>query len=278
MVLPIEGEMANHLDVFKDQALAIPGIKSLTIAFPSPLNVSLETSDIEWSGKSPKDLVSFSILATEYHFTETLGMEMLEGRDFSEDFKSDSAAVLINETAAKVMGLTDPIGQNISVWEENYTIIGVVKDFHNKSLYEPISPQIIIKNPDYAESILIKTDADKTKDIIANLEGINQKINPDHPFHYDFLDESFNNRYQSETIISSLANIFTIIAILISCLGLFGLSAFTAEQRTKEIGIRKTLGASISNIVGLLSKDFLKLVALPLIIAIPLAWYFMQEW
>lgn len=278
IVIPIEGELGNHLDAYKEQALGISGVKSMTIAFPSPLDVNFTTGDVEWAEKPPGDLLSFSILATGYDFTKTLGVEITEGRDFSEKFKSDSTAVIINETAVKVMDLKDPIGKTITVWEQDVTIIGVIKDFHNKSLYEPIRPQVIINYPSYAESILIKTEAEKSSEVIAALQEINEKINPEHPFQYDFLDETFNNRYKSEMMIGKLAGVLTAIAIIISCMGLFGLSAFTAEQRTKEIGIRKTLGASISNIITLLSKDFIKLVMLSLAIATPLAAYIMQDW
>src|SRR5690606_8546037 len=158
-----------------------------------PLNVDLETGDVGWPEKSSDDLVSFSILSTGYDFTETMGIEMVEGRDFSKDFRSDTASVLINETAAKAMGFDHPIGQNLKLWEENVTIIGVVQDFHNKSLHEHISPQIITMYPDYGGSILIRTDADKTSEILAGLQKLSHKINPNHPFHYDFLDDAFQN-------------------------------------------------------------------------------------
>ena len=192
----------------------------------------------------------------------------------------DSGAYIINEAAANMMGMKNPVGQTISFSNGKGKIIGVVQNFHSQSLHEPIKPLIMLPllKPRGEGVLLVRTEPGKTKEALASLEQAFRKYNPGFSFEYHFLDELFEEQYKSEMTIGKLISYFAGLAIFISCLGLFGLALFTAEQRTKEIGIRKVLGASVTNIVAILSKDFLKLVLLANVIAWPIAWWAMHNW
>src|SRR5438874_4687400 len=206
-------------------------------------------------------------------------IQMLQGRDFSRDFATDSANYIINETALKIIGYKNPLGKPLTLWGTKGTIIGVVKDFHFNSLHTAINPLMLRLGENFDGGIaLVKTEPGKTKEALASLEKVYKELNPKVPFTYKFSDEEYQKLYQSEQVVSQLANYFAFLAVFISCLGLLGLVMFTAEQRTKEIGIRKVLGASVSGIVQLLSKDLLKLVIVAIVIASPLAWWAMNKW
>jgi putative ABC transport system permease protein len=236
-------------------------------------------------------MVSLQNWQADHDYVETLGMTMIQGRDFSRDFPSDSTAVILNESAAQAFfSEEDPLGRNInsygqasdgSVDKENLqklTVIGVVEDFHFESLKENISPVLIYLSRRPEGGVLFRFQAGKTKEVIDKLESTWKEMAPGQPFSYSFLDESFGRMYASETRLGTIFGIFAIIAIVIACLGLFALTAFTAEQRTKEIGIRKVLGASVSGIVLMLSKDFGKLVIIAFVLAIPFAWWGINKW
>jgi putative ABC transport system permease protein len=204
---------------------------------------------------------------------------LLAGRDFSKDFPTDTAGYIINETASKRLGYVNPVGQPLALWGRKGKIIGVLKDFHINSMHESILPLILWlgENQGYG-SLLIRTEPGKTKEALASLEILSKQINPEFPFSYSFSDEEYQNLYKSEQIVGKLANSFALLAIFISCLGLLGLAMFTAEQRVKEIGIRKILGARVSSLIALLSSEFLLLVIIALLIASPIAWYAMNKW
>ena len=231
--------------------------------------------------------VSIQMWEIDEAYIPTFGMELVAGRNFSPDMPTDSNAVVINETAAKLYGFEDPIGQKIFGGPnfnpqngeplETKTIIGVVKDFHYESLRQNISALSMWLNP-YSGNLSLKINTDEIPTLLSDIEMSWKKVAPELPFSYRFLDESFNQVYRTETRISSLFSIFSGLSIFIACLGLFGLAAFTTERRFKEIAVRKVLGASATNLVGLLSKDFLKLVVFSLIISIPFAWYLMNQW
>ena len=233
-----------------------------------------------------ENCVQFQMWNIDEDYIPTLSMELVAGRNFSPDMPTDSNAVIINETAARKLGFEQPIGQKIYGDNQNFnpeegmpskTIIGIVKDFHFESLRQNIGAVSFWLNP-YPGFIVLKVDTDNLPDLIADVERKWKAFAPDQPFAYRFMDESFNQVYRSERRISSLFSIFSGLSIFIACLGLFGLAAFATERRTKEIGIRKVLGASAANLVILLSKDFLKLVLIALITAIPIAWYAMNGW
>ena len=218
----------------------------------------------------------------DYEYLETIGMEMKLGRNFSRDFGSDSTGIILNETAVKLAGFTNPIGKKLYTIDgdnslEAYTIIGVVKNFNFASLRENVGGLCFqLGNNSWETAFRFNTT--DVSGLLATIENKYKAAGPGMPFNYEFLDEAFDNMYRQERRVGTVAMAFAILAIIIACLGLFGLATYIAEQRTKEIGIRKVLGASVSNIIRMLSKDFVKLVILAFVIATPIAWWFMDKW
>ena len=277
--------MGMHQDMFKNNSAFrhklsnAPGIASFMQANQNPINVGNNTNSVNWKGKNEKDDFYFSVFQTDHNFINTMNVRLLEGRDFYADHPRDSVSFIINMAAAKAMGMEEPIGQNLQVWGgSNSPIIGVTEDFHFRSLHTEITPLILMYNPKNTGQLYVRTQPGETKTAIASLKKIHKQFAPAYPFEYRFLDESYAKLYKSETTTAKLARIFAFIAILISCMGLLGLTAFIAEQKTKEIGIRKVLGAKVVNIVALLSTDFLKLIIIALVIATPIAWWMMNNW
>jgi putative ABC transport system permease protein len=277
--VPLEGNLIKNYEVFKNEALKMPGIKSITRSTSPPTQMTSSTVGVEWEGKMPGTSISFSDAIVGYDFTSTVKLKMAAGRDFSRSFATDSDAYIINETAAKRLGYPDPIGRSLTMWGTKGQIIGVVKDFHSSSLHDQIKP-LILRNGENMDSgiALIRTMPGKTKEAIASLQTLARQLNPDFQFTYTFSDDEYNKLYNNEQIVSKLSDSFAFLAIFISCLGLLGLAMFTAEQRLKEIGIRKVLGASVGSLFALLSSEFLILVVIALVIATPVAWYGMNAW
>ena len=208
-----------------------------------------------------------------------MNIKLVDGRDFSKEFATDSAGYIVNEAALKKIGYKDPIGKRLTFWQRKGTIIGVAKDFHFNSLHEQINPLIIRYGEEEGYgSILVRTSPGQTKLALANLERLCKQLNPQFPFTFSFSDEEYQKLYRSEQVVSKLANAFAFLAIFISCLGLLGLAMFTAEQKTREIGIRKVLGASVASLFTLLSREFIFLVCVALLIASPVAWWLMNNW
>jgi hypothetical protein len=269
----------EKFSTLKEELLRQPGIASVTSGNSSPLDVGSNTHSVTWRGKDPDSQISMNILSVTYDFLEVMKMELAEGRNFSPRFGTDTVNYIINEKALEVMGFENPLGEQLSFWNNTGAIVGVVKDFHMSSLYNEIEPTIIQLRPGATGTLFIRTEPGRTQEAIASLEAVYDQFNTtDFPFEYHFLDESFRQMYHSETVIGKLAGYFTAFAMLIACLGLFGLAAYAAERRTKEIGIRKVMGATIPSIVSLLSKDFLQLVFIGALVAIPLSWYMMHQW
>ena len=273
-----EGGVEDQYEAFKQEALRVPGVEAVTLGSQNPLAVGNSTSDPEWDGKDPDDDHLFHIINTDVGYVEAMGMELLAGRTHSEAYALDSANVIVNEAAAKAMGMADPVGERLAMWGHEGEIIGVVKDFHFDAFYAPIRPLIIRYQPSNTWMVFARLAAGETEEAMAGLAAVYQKFNPSYPFDYTFVDEQFDEQYRNEQVMGQLANIFAGIAIFISCLGLFGLASFTAEQRRKEIGIRKVLGASVPGVVGLLSREFLALVAVSFLVAAPVAWYATDRW
>ncbi|RYF48173.1 MAG: ABC transporter permease, partial [Cytophagaceae bacterium] len=257
--LPLKGEMVNGYDVFKTEALKMPGIKSVTRTSENPTVIENSTGGISWQGKNPDQDIEFTQASAGYDFIRTMSLKLLQGRDFSRAFATDTSGYLLNEAAQKLIGYKNPVGQPLDWGGYKGHIIGVLNDFHFNSMRQAIEPLIIRldRRPQWG-TILVRAEAGKTQEAIASLEKVCKELNPLIPFIYQFSDQEYAKLYRSEQVVSQLATYFAILAIFISCLGLFGLAAFTAEQRTKEIGVRKVLGASITSIVALLSRDFLK--------------------
>ena len=291
----IEGELSNEAGYkrFKNELLKMPCITMIDRASEAPHAMSFivdvaedgksETADdsdaIKWEGKEQGAVAGFKPMSVGYDFLSIMGLKVAEGRGFSRSYVTDSSAFMINEEAVKQMGMKDPIGKWVSAWSKKGHIIGILKDYNTNSLHEPIKPLIIdVKEYEYFGVILIKYGPGKTKEALASIEKVYKENNPKFGFAYQFLDEEYNKMYRSEAVVTKLSNAFAILAIIISCLGLLGLVMFSAEQRTKEFGIRKVLGATVTNIVALLSQDFLKLVLISFCIAAPLAGYFMYQW
>jgi putative ABC transport system permease protein len=215
----------------------------------------------------------------DYDFVKTMGMEMIAGRNFSEEYATDPNAYILNETAVNLLGLSNPVGSRITDNDRMYTVVGVVKDFHFKSLHHEISPVVYIGNPgDRAGFLSVRIQPENISGTLSFLEQKWGELTGGQPFNYSFLDDDLAAQYDAEQKTRQISGIFSVLAVFIGCLGLFGLAAFTAEQRTKEIGIRKVLGASVPNITILLVKDFIKQVGFAFIIGSPLAYFFMNRW
>jgi len=276
--LPLSGDLSKSFRVFKNEALKLPGIKSMGKMSQRPIELENGTVNVSWEGKPQDSKSSFTQVAIGFDFIKTMEAELLKGRDFSEDF-SDSTSFLINETAMQKIGYQDPIGKPLTLAGKKGSIVGVVRDFHFNSFYVPIEPLILhlsrINKGDYA---LIRTEPGKTQVALEGLKALHKKLNPEFPFAHQFADEEYSMMYKNEQVIKQLSTYFAFLAIFISCLGLLGLVIFTAEQRTREIGIRKVMGASIGSLFSLLSFDFLKLVGLAFLIAVPIAWWSMNQW
>jgi putative ABC transport system permease protein len=277
--LPIEGDLLEKYDLFKEKAVTLPGVSAVSRMRQTPTGHHHYKGDINWPGKDPGDKESIADVIVGYDFVKTLQLHVKEGRDFSTSYGIDSINFLVNESMVAKMGYKDPLGKRMSWGSEEGTIIGVLKDFHFYSMHKAIDPMVIRLNEKQKYgTVLVRLEAGRTKSALAALEKVSKELNPKIPFTYLFADEQYARLYNNEQLMSRLANCFAIIAIVISCLGLFGLATFTAEQRTKEIGVRKVLGASVPNIVALLSINFLKPVAVAMFIAFPVSWYVMNNW
>ena len=291
-VLVISGakRLGNNEEAFRQELLRLPGVSGATISTGLPaMNGSFQDTYIpQEAGNSPtagdrrEDLISFIV---DDEFLPTMKMEMAGGRNFSRTY-SDSASVILNESAAKLMGWKDPIGKHIVYPGGNdtrFTVIGMVKDFHFESLHTPIGPFVLFyptsKTYNTGVSyIAVRLRAGDPAKTIASVQRLWKRFEPENPFDYSFLDAEYDSLYKTDVTIGKVFGVFTLLSLAVACLGLLGLALYTAERRTKEIGIRKVLGASVQHVAGMLSKEFLKLVGLAALIAIPIAWYAMYKW
>lgn len=286
-VLIIRGTRAlgNNADAFKNEVAKMNGVKSASFASFLPVSNSSRTDNTFSTDPvmTDKNALSMQIWNVDYNYIPTMGMEISEGRNFSAEYGSDSSAIIINETTAKLIGEENLIGRKIYQNDESLTgtkpltIIGVVKNFNYESLRQNVGP-LAMRLGYNKSAAAFKIEVTEAADLIANIELKWKEMAPGMPFSYDFLDESFDQMYRAEQRIGKVAMSFAILAILIACLGLFGLATYMAEQRTKEIGVRKVLGATVPSIVSLLSQDFIKLVLIAALIAFPLSWWAMNSW
>jgi len=283
--MPLEGGLGKNFMAFKNELLNQPGIKGVTSAQSDPLEVGSSTQGVRWPGKDTTKLILFSNNPITYDYVKTMGIQLVDGRDFDPSYSLDTMNYLINEAAAKKIGYKEPVGKELTMWGDKGMIIGLMKDYHHNSLHVPIEPLILrlfkpswTKENGYWGNVIVRTEKGKTKEALASMEKKFKQFNPGFPFKYYFTDDEIMKNYKSEYTVSKLSKYFAFLAIFISCLGLFGLVMFTAEQKTKEIGIRKVLGASVSGIVGMLSKDFLVLVLIASALAFPIAWWMMNKW
>jgi putative ABC transport system permease protein len=279
--LKLEGDLFQNYEAFKQDLAQFPSVKNMTLFGPGGMLLrqgDLPTSGVGYRAGAEEKSARLGVIFTDYDFVSTLGAELIAGRNFSREFATDTGSFLINEAAARQMGLRDPVGQTIDFWGQEGKIIGVIKDFHSQSLHSPIKPLLVGLMPENTGFVLVRTQPGQTAEALQQLEAAHLKHNPRYPFEYEFLDETFAQQYRSEQLVGQLTWYFALLTIFVACLGLYGLAAFTAEQRTKEIGIRKVLGASVASIVGLLSKDFVRPVGLAILLASPLAWYAGHRW
>lgn len=277
--LRMRGEFKQKYEAIKNELLKNSNILSVTATDRTPVMWSNSTDDVNWDGKRADEKIGMGVRMVDYDYIKTFQMEMAQGRFFSKEFLTDATeGFIVNESAVKAMGMKSPIGKRFSLWNRHGKIIGVIKDFHTESLHQEIEPFVLLIWPDWYGRMSIKLKSDNVSSALGFLENKIKEFVPDYPFEYQFLDEEIDNLYKTEQLTGKIIIYITLLAILISCLGLFGLASFTAEQRTKEIGIRKVLGASVSGIVVLLSREFTKWVAIASIIAWPIAYFVMYKW
>jgi ABC-type antimicrobial peptide transport system permease subunit len=244
-----------------------------------PSNIGSNSGGARWEGKDPEQSVLIGFNAVDFDFIETLKIEMKEGRSFSREHASDmSETFIINEVVADIMGKETAVGEGFNFVGVEGQIVGVMKDFHFQSVQNKIDPLAIIVAPGQLQYMLVRLAPGDITASVKAVETIWQRVIPDYPFDYRFMDYQFDRMYRAETRIGTLLNYFTVLAVFIACLGLFGLASFTAEQRTKEIGIRKVLGASVSQVTYLLCREFFLLVLLANLLAWPLAYFGMKSW
>lgn len=246
----------------------------------SPLtDLFLALAGYDWKGKDPNQNVSLGTIRVSPEFGKTVGWQLTAGRDFSRAFRTDSSAMILNQSAAKLMGLTNAVGETVKLDGISFNVIGIVKDVLMESPYTPVRPSTYAINKRKGNFVMLKLNpASTTQSALQKIEAVLKRYSPAAPFDYKFADQEYATKFAAEERIGNLALVFAVLAIFISCLGLFGLASFVAEARTKEIGVRKVLGASVLNLWGLLSKDFVVLVVIAFVIATPIAYYFLNNW
>jgi ABC-type antimicrobial peptide transport system permease subunit len=275
----ISSDIQNKKETLKTEMLKNPGVLSLAVSTEVPTHYGSSTSDFDWDGKNQDNEVLFHFTGVDEDYPETFGVEITYGRFFEKNRLSDTSGIIINEAALKIIGYDDPVGKRLNMWGDDFTIIGVTKDFHFKKLNKKIEPLVMRKFKDWDDNTMFaKISGSNIQHTLKFMENTFNEFAPEDPFEYIFLEESFDNLYKAEMRLGRLFTSFSVLAIMISCLGLFGLASFMAEKRTKEIGVRKVLGATITNLTMLLSKEFTKWVILSNIVAWPVAWYFMNQW
>jgi len=274
--LRLNESISNKIEVFKAECLQNPEIKYITRVSSLPDQVWSIMRGITWEGKSSEDGSAFAFISADKNIVKTLDLNIIQGRDFSEEMETDANAVIINDASRKMMELGDPIG--VKLGDEGFEIIGVVDDFNSLPLQYSIEPLLISIEPEYLRYIIIKISGEDTEALIEKIEQAWLNVSPDIPFEYRFVDQAFQNTYNKEITAGKLFKIFAGLGIFIACLGLFGLASFLIESKKLEIGIRKVMGSSAIGLVWKLSRQFLLWVLLANVISWPLAWYFMNKW
>lgn len=280
--MTVKGKMNEHFPAILQDLLLTGAVENAALSNSRIINVGSSSGDFAWAGKTPDSKLLVSMDWVSPQFISTAGMKLALGRDFYPDITSDSSSIIINETFAKIIGKENPVGNIIrrdNGKGKELKIVGVVKDFVFNDMYKKPDPLILFCDTSNVSNLLVRLKSKQNlQQQLAKVESVIKANNPGYPFESRFLDEDFNGQFKSEMLVGKLSRVFALLTILISCLGLLGLAAYTAERRTKEIGIRKVLGATVANVITLLSKDFLRLVGISALIAFPLAWWFMNKW
>jgi ABC-type antimicrobial peptide transport system permease subunit len=272
-------ELLGHYDNIRNDLLRTGAVKDMAESSSPATSIQAALSDFSWTGKEPGTTPLFGFIGVTHDFGSTIGWKVVQGRDFSREYPTDSGAFILTEAAVKLMKFSNPIGQIIRQGGAEHRVIGVVKDIVMESPYSPVDPIIFVMDYRWTHYISMRINPYMSMhDALAKLEPVFKKYNPGSPFEYQFIDEEFAKKFSNEQRIGDLATFFAIFAIFISSMGLFGLASFVAEQRIKEIGVRKVLGASVFNLWTLLSRDFLLLVFISCFIATPIAWYYLSQW
>jgi putative ABC transport system permease protein len=277
LTIRMMGQMWDKYETIKAELLRRPGVEAVSASNGYVYAWGNNTSNFSWQGKDPDENILFQTMTVDYDFLETIGAELLEGRSFSKEHPSDSANFVINQRSAELMGMASPAGQSLTYGNAKGTIIGLVRDFHVTSLYNEQDPVIMVLRP-FKNFIYVRIRPEDVTATLARIEQTVEQHNPAYPFEFQFVDQEYDKLYRSEQRTSALSKIFAFLAIFVSCLGLFGLAAFATQQRTKEIGIRKVMGATVVQLSSLLSKEFLMLVLTGFLLATPVAWYMTRQW
>jgi ABC-type antimicrobial peptide transport system permease subunit len=272
-------EIHKHFEAVRQELKSAGAIAEMTESGSPTTQVWNSNGGFTWNGKDPGLAVDFPNNGVSHEFGKTVGWKFKDGRDFSREYASDSLAFVINESAAKFIGFKNPVGETLTWNNKPYKVIGVIEDMVIESPYEPVRPALWHIERYDGNLMILKLNPEKSShEAIDQVKTVFTKYDPASPFDYEFVDEAYARKFSDEERVGKLASFFAVLAIFISCLGIFGLASFVAEQRTKEIGVRKVMGASVMNLWGMLSKDFVVLVAVSLLLAMPLAYYFMTGW
>lgn len=272
-------ELLPKGDLFRDELIRSGAAEEVCYAMSPITNIWSNQTNFEWEGKDPEDIISFGVNSCSPEYGKTINWNIVSGRDFSREFTTDTLSLILNESAVELTGIENVVGQTIRYRGVPHTVIGVVEDMVMGSPWRPAKPTIFYLDPEYPNLYLIKLNSQlDTRSALAGVESVFKRFSPSSPFTFDFVDDQYARKFEDEERIGKLSQLFALLAIFISCLGLFGLSTYVAERRTKEIGIRKVLGATIAGLWVLQSKQFIKLILIACVIATPLAWYFLEEW
>lgn len=272
----MKGKAQSNKEAFIEQVRRVPGVVGAS-AISESLVGGGNTTELSWEGKDPNDHTAFAIRPVEYGMLELLDVDVLDGRLFSREHQ-DSVNIVVNEAAIKAMNMIDPVGKTVGLGPFKPMIVGVIRDFHYESLRAAVRPMFFILAPQYTRKIMVKLGPGSTHTVVENIRKLHKEFNPEFPFEFKFVDDDYNAQYADEVRISMLSRYAAAIAVIISCLGLFGLASYTAERRYKEIGIRKALGSSDLGIVYLLSYDFTKVVIIAIVIALPVSFLVLRDW
>jgi len=279
ILIPLEGELSSKYEIFKSRLESNPSIESVTRSNHNLLGRNSNTGDVDWEGKDPSFSALFERITIDYDFVKTTGMKLIEGEDFSREKGADSIqSVIINRKALELITQNNSELRTLTINGEERQVTGVVENFHFQSFHESMEPAFMILEPSFSANSFVRVKAGEMESTLAFIQSVNEELNPQFPFSYKFADENYARMYQDDVRLRDLAQYFSILTILISCLGLLGLSAHIAEQKTKEIGIRKVLGASTLSILQVINREFIIIVALSIVVGSGLAYWFMNDW